>query len=116
MNDLGYLLAAAICGTVGGYLMFVYPHQKRKALKRAPPKFAAFAYMESVTASGSSKWHIRKLPDRKLKLGGGITTPSLCGRVTRGWDLSVPLSAQHMRHTCTECSRIYEATFRDPVY
>jgi len=115
VTTLLYLLAGAVCGTVGGYLMFICPH-KRKPVEKPSVNRPIFAYMESIHAGGASKWHMRRLPpDGVLKLGGGITTPSLCGKVTKGWDLAVPLSGRHERHTCEECTRIYLATFRDPV-
>lgn len=61
------------------------------------------SFCESVHASGYSRWHIRGLTEAGRKLGGGIDTPSLCGRVTKGWDLNVPITPQHANHTCSAC-------------
>ena len=50
-----------------------------------------YAYCESVSASALSPHHIRKLTDVGLKLGGGVDTPTLCGKdihITNGWDTS----------------------------
>jgi hypothetical protein len=63
-----------------------------------------YAYCESVHAGSLSPWHIRELDQTgKLRLGGGITTNSLCGRVARGWDLNVPIAFGHDKHTCRDC-------------
>lgn len=63
----------------------------------------SYSYCESVHAGGLSPWHIRKLDRAGLRLGGGITTNSLCGRVARGWDLNVPMGLAHDKHTCRDC-------------
>lgn len=65
-----------------------------------------YSYCESIHAGPLSPWHIRKLTGGR-KLGGGITTNSLCGRVAQGWDLSVPIALGHDRHTCRECLSEY---------
>lgn len=48
------------------------------------------SFCESIHATGASPWHVRMLVGEK-KLGGGVDTPSLCGRVEvgQGWDLQV---------------------------
>lgn len=60
-------------------------------------------FCESIHASGRSPWHLRRPTAAGLKLGGGIDTTSLCGRVTRGWDLDVPVTEPHFEHTCRDC-------------
>lgn len=47
------------------------------------------SYCESVYATGTSPWHLRRLTAAGRKLGGGVDTASLCGRVQPpyGWDL-----------------------------
>ena len=62
-----------------------------------------FSYCESIAATATSTWHIRKLTSKGRKLGGGIDTPSLCGRVTSGWDLAVPIGTAPGKHICCEC-------------
>lgn len=68
-----------------------------------------YAFCESVHATGRSPWHIRKVPDGILKLGGGITTPSLCGTIkitgfgANGWDLNVRITDQQLTHACPRC-------------
>ena len=50
-----------------------------------------YSFCESVHASSRSKWHIRRLTEKGPKYGGGIDTKSLCGAVSAGWDLRVPI-------------------------
>ncbi len=52
--------------------------------ERLPPHWLKdekppYAFCESVTGIG--RWHIRRLSEKGLKLGGGIDTPTLCKRV-----------------------------------
>lgn len=65
------------------------------------------AFCESVHAGGASKWHLRRLDEAGPKLGGGVTTPSLCGAVRKpwgGWDVAVPLTRFHLENnTCPRC-------------
>lgn len=70
---------------------------------------AQYSYMEFVTASGASPWHIRKLSKAGRKLSGGIDTPSLCGRRYNGWDLESALDTRHDNHTCQRCLARYLA-------
>lgn len=86
----------------------------RHRLEYAPDEKPGYAFCESVTASSMSPWHIRKVPDGKLRLGGGINTPSLCDRVkpfgeggVGGWDLQVRITEQHLSHSCRNCAEIY---------
>jgi len=71
-------------------------------LEFAPGEKPDLCYCESIYASSFSRWHLRR-PKTGLKLGGGIDSPSLCGRIERGWDLNVRPDASHDPHTCQEC-------------
>lgn len=76
--------------------------------KPIPPKAdPGFSFCESVTATSNSPWHIRKLDGHGKKLGGGITTTSLCALVTRGWDLDVELTEHHLKRSCRRCVAEY---------
>lgn len=66
------------------------------------------AFCETITASGSTPWHIRRLTSRGLLLGGGADTPSLCGRKVT-WDLDVQITEHHLKHCCRECCLAYRA-------
>lgn len=72
-----------------------------------------YSFCESVHASSLSPWHIRPLTDAGRKLGGGVDTPSLCGRVEvdKGWDLSVPFDAKNraMGSICQKCLEVFNA-------
>lgn len=53
-----------------------------------------YAYCEAVTATPFSPHHIRKLTDVGMKFGGGVDTPTLCGRdihLSNGWDVAAVL-------------------------
>jgi len=56
-----------------------------KNLAKQLPK-REFAFCESVTATSTSPWHIRKLTDKGMKTGGGADTKALCGREV-AWDV-----------------------------
>jgi len=45
-----------------------------------------FAFCESVHATSTSPWHIRKLTDKGMMTGGGADTKALCGREV-AWDV-----------------------------
>jgi hypothetical protein len=64
---------------------------------------AGVCFCESIHAYGLSPWHLRRPTSAGLKLTGGIDTSSLCGRVSRGWDLDVPVTESHFEHTCRDC-------------
>ena len=68
-----------------------------------------YAFCESVTASGTSPWHIRELSEQGLKLGGGIDRSSFCGCVKppHGWDLRAEITDKHLGHACKECASEY---------
>ena len=67
-----------------------------------------FAFCESVLATGSSPWHIRRVLGA-LKCGGGIDSGSLCKRVQprQGWDREVRITEHHLGHACRECVTEY---------
>ena len=98
-------------------------------MDRVPPYWRpnekpTHVFCESVTGIGP--WHIRKLSKNGLKLGGGIDTPSLCGRIRPlgdhtqervgggGWDLEVRITSGHLipppgakPHVCQACTADY---------
>lgn len=53
--------------------------ETRPEHKRVPGS-EYYSFCESSTAARNT-WHIRKLDESGRHLGGGITTPSLCGHV-----------------------------------
>lgn len=77
------------------YLTSSSPSQERK--------LPGYSFCESVHATSYSHWHIRALDAAGRKLGGGITTPSLCELVTRGWDLAVEITPFHLERACPRC-------------
>jgi hypothetical protein len=71
-------------------------------------KTVTYSFCESIWAGPTSSWHIRELPGAR-RLGGGIDTVSLCGRVKTGWDLEVPLTKFHLeKNTCKDCLKEYQ--------
>ena len=66
-----------------------------------------YSFCESVWATSISPWCIRELTSAGKKLGGGIDTPSLCGRCERsmGWDLAP--NAARAAIVCPSCLSIY---------
>lgn len=77
-----------------------------------------YSFCESDYATSISPWCIRKLTDQGQKPGGGIDTPSLCGRVTprlyhprsgtNGWDIpNVPVTLTHPA-ACPKCLEIWK--------
>jgi hypothetical protein len=93
-------------------------HAIAVAMFHLPPRPAqsvevpSYVFCEPEWASPKSCWHIRRvMPNVGLKLGGGIDTPSLCGRVLthKGWDLNVEITRFHLTHnTCIQCRDTYE--------
>jgi hypothetical protein len=80
-----------------------------------------YSFCEPTMAGPLAKWCIRPLRGRKM-LGGGINTPSLCGRVQPhlgGWDLNVDISDTLMSRkdartgggyvVCQSCAELYRA-------
>lgn len=73
-----------------------------------------FAFCEPVVAGSLAPWCIRPVTDKGLKLGGGVDTQSLCGRVTprgNGWDLNVRITEEALTSTrprvCQKCLAEY---------
>lgn len=87
-------------------------------MTKARTKAKVYSFCESVIGIGP--WHIRVLTPVGQKLGGGIDSPSLCGRVRPdgddtpthrglgGWDLNVPITKHHLTHCCRFCCEEYE--------
>lgn len=73
-----------------------------------------YAYCETVNASGSSPWHIRKLGKAGLKLGGGADTDTICGRKP-SWDIQSPVCDATLRAgvACRECESEYRRRVGD---
>ncbi len=69
-----------------------------------------YSFCESVHATSRSPWCIRVLTKQGQKCGGGVDTPSLCGRVQpkKGWDLSVHFCVNHPS-ACPRCVQAYRA-------
>jgi hypothetical protein len=84
----------------------------KNSIQYEPDERPPYAFCEKSSASGLSRWHIRKLDEAGLKLGGGITTKSLCERVERGWDLKVRIRPEMLDENqeiaCRGCLAIYK--------
>jgi len=82
-------------------------HSTNAADEAAAPKYA---FCESVLATPISKWHIRELTDKGLRLTGGIDSPSLCALINKGWDLDVPIDLKNIKryNTCLKCVNAYK--------
>lgn len=61
-----------------------------------------FSFCESMHATGTSPWHIRKLTAQGRKLGGGADTVALCGREV-AWDLEVKVTPEFGDFVCSKC-------------
>lgn len=66
-----------------------------------------FSFCESIHASSTSLWHIRKLTAQGRKPGGGADTKALCGR-DMAWDLQHPVTPNE-DFCCTKCSEMFRA-------
>lgn len=83
-----------------------------------PGERPPFTLCEPVVASSRSLWCIRKTTDVGPKFGGGVDTPSLCGRVRvgQGWDLQVRITEHHLdKNTCKACLAKYRDLMRLPA-
>jgi len=88
------------------WLKILTQGKKRPSLGLGPEDRPPFTFCEPVWVSGSGHWCIRKTTEVGLKLGGGVDTPSLCGRVEagRGWDLAVRMTEHHLNeNACPKC-------------
>lgn len=74
------------------------------------------SFCESVTATSISPWCIRELGDKGPMYGGGVDTPSFCGRVKPvemkgfgGWDLHPEVTEATLsgKHVCPRCLEEY---------
>lgn len=72
-----------------------------------------YSYCEPVWAAPLASWCIRPLTDAGRKLGGGVDTESLCGRVSveQGWDLPYPVEADKPG-ICKICEKLWTAETR----
>lgn len=70
---------------------------------------AEYSYMEFTFAASTSPWHIRKLTKVGKKFGGGIDTPSLCGRKYNGWDMrhAPPEVGPRPDFACVDCWNVF---------
>ena len=70
-----------------------------------------YSFCESVYASAISPWCIRPLTEAGRKVGGGVDTGSLCGRVKcrQGWDINVPVASFERNNACKKCVAIYQS-------
>lgn len=79
----------------------------RRTTRPTPP---SFAFCEPVTATPTSRVHIRRL-DGLPKFGGGAKGPTLCGREFRnGWDLGGQVTPAIVTVTLgreTGCAAVY---------
>ena len=80
-------------------------------LSYSPDEKPEYAFCEPVHAAPLARWCIRRLDGAGLKLGGGITTSSLCGRTKQGWDLEVRIRPEMLVPTdkivCLSCKPHY---------
>jgi hypothetical protein len=85
------------------------------SLSLLPGERPEFTFCEPVWVTGPSPWCIRKPSPVGPKFGGGVDTPSLCGRVPvgQGWDLEVRITKHHLGNgTCKKCLELYLAQGR----
>lgn len=81
------------------------------SLKWEAGEIPPYAFCEPVTAAPLGRWCIRPIKER-LFFGGGVDTPSLCGRVSTtmgGWDLEVRLDRHvDQDYVCAKCREKYK--------
>lgn len=89
-----------------------------QSLQWNPGEKPPYTFCEPQWVTGPSPWCIRKTTAIGPKFGGGIDTPSLCGRVPahKGWDLEVRLTDHHLSHACQKCVEKYRACLRNEVF
>ena len=75
--------------------------------QKKPEAQLKVAFCETEGASSFARWHIRTIPDGKLRPGGGINTSSLCGKVNSGWDIECEFSKRYFPHCCPTCVFIW---------
>lgn len=71
-----------------------------------------FSFCETVTASGTTPWHIRRLTQAGQFLGGGADTLALCGRSV-SWDIRIPIKPDHLhaKMVCLACRERFAEIF-----
>lgn len=81
-------------------------HVRRKRWAGMPK----LAFCEPVVVVGPSPWCLRYLTDAGPKYGGGVDTPSLCGRVRQGygWDVDVEVTKDRLENPEVTCQRCQE--------
>lgn len=65
-----------------------------------------YSFCEPVWAHPTSRIHVRNLEGGEPKYGGGINTPTLCGRLMDyGWDIPGDVDETSLDYmlTCVEC-------------
>jgi hypothetical protein len=89
-----------------------------QSLQWNPGEKPPYTFCEPQWVTGPSPWCIRKTTAVGPRFGGGIDTPSLCGRVPahKGWDLEVRLSEHHLSHACQKCAEKYRDLLRTEVF
>ena len=64
--------------------------------------YTDYSLCESVTATSTSYWHLRRLTGKGKMFGGGANTKSLCNR-EMSWDLKCTLTPEHLGCDCPAC-------------
>lgn len=76
-----------------------------------------YVLCEPVFATSWTRIHIRNLEGKEPKVGGGINTPTLCGRLMYyGWDLEEPITIASLdaglnsdvNPACPKCAEIWK--------
>lgn len=101
-------------------MKFLPRRRTTKAPKESPTP--DYTFCEDVGAGPVTPWHIRKIGDDRVRLGGGIPGPALCGSdLHGGWDRStvvtpenvaqfaVPRSGDGRIFACRDCADTYLA-------
>jgi hypothetical protein len=85
--------------------------------RRAKERSAArrLLFCEPVFAGPLARWCLRRMGPAGPCYGGGVDTPSLCGRVTAeggGWDIEMPVTPDAMQadYVCPHCAEVAAKT------
>jgi len=71
-------------------------------------------FCEPAMVTGAGWWCLRFVGEKGEMFGGGVDTPSLCGRVDpefNGWDIDVRVTQARLDHSyiaCTRCRAIFK--------
>jgi hypothetical protein len=80
-----------------------------------------YSFCERSTATATSPWHIRRVGEEGIKLGGGAPDTALCSaELRKGWDVQREVTAQAVillskvdesgrRGLCENCAGCYLA-------